>query len=75
MNDVSHEIISLLRENNAMWCEIRSMLSALMDENGEYSRNQDMRSFSINVAADMFVKLMEGDDTFRNSMKSYFTKK
>ena len=42
------EILKLLRENNAMLKEILFFLK-------RYEENDDMRQFSINVAADLFL--------------------
>lgn len=46
------EILKLLRENNAMLKEILFFLK-------RYEENDDMRQFNINVAADLFVEMLE----------------
>lgn len=61
------EILKLLRENNAMLKEILFFLK-------RYEENDDMRQFSINVAADLFVEMLEDNpdlkDKIINSFKS-----
>lgn len=61
------EILKLLRENNAMLKEILFFLK-------RYEENDDMRQFSINVAADLFVEMLENNpelkDKIINSFKS-----
>lgn len=54
MND---EMMRLLRENNAMLKNIISYISSI--QSNEYRMNEDMRAFSINVCADVFVENME----------------
>lgn len=54
MND---EMMRLLRENNAMLKSIISYISSI--QSNEYRMNEDMRAFSINVCADVFVENME----------------
>lgn len=61
------EILKLLRENNAMLKEILFFLK-------RYEENDDMRQFSINVAADLFVEMLENNPELKykitNSFKS-----
>lgn len=54
MND---EMMRLLRENNAMLKSIISYISSI--KSNEYRMNEDMRAFSINVCADVFVENMK----------------
>lgn len=54
MND---EMMRLLRENNAMLKNIISYISSI--QSNEYRMNEDMRAFSINVCADVFVENMK----------------
>lgn len=54
MND---EMMRLLRENNAMLKNIISYISSI--QSNEYRMNEDMRAFSINICADVFVENME----------------
>lgn len=54
MND---EMMRLLRENNAMLKSIIGYISSI--QSNEYRMNEDMRAFSINVCADVFVENME----------------
>ena len=61
------EILKLLRENNEMLKEILVFLRY-------FQENDDMRQFSINVAADLFVEMLEDNpdlkDKIINSFKS-----
>lgn len=61
------EILKLLKENNEMLKEILVFLK-------HFQENDDMRQFSINVAADLFVEMLENNpelkDKIINSFKS-----
>lgn len=61
------EILKLLKENNEMLKEILVFLRY-------FQENDDMRQFSINVAADLFVEMFENNpelkDKIINSFKS-----
>lgn len=61
------EILKLLKENNEMLKEILVFLRY-------FQKNDDMRQFSINVAADLFVEMLENNpelkDKIINSFKS-----
>lgn len=61
------EILKLLKENNEMLKEILVFLRY-------FQENDDMRQFSINVAADLFVEMLENNpelkDKIINSFKS-----
>lgn len=61
------EILKLLKENNEMLKEILVFLRY-------FQENDDMRQFSINVAADIFVEMLENNpelkDKIINSFKS-----
>lgn len=61
------EILKLLKENNEMLKEILVFLRY-------FQENDDMRQFSINVAADLFVEMLENNpelkDEIINSFKS-----
>ena len=61
------EILELLKENNEMLKEILVFLR-------HFQENDDMRQFNINVAADLFVKMLENnpelEDKTINSFKS-----
>lgn len=48
------EMLKLLKENNEMLREIIAFLQYFKD-------NDDMRQFSINVAADIFVEMLENN--------------
>ena len=65
MND---EMMRLLRENNAMLKNIISYISSI--QSNEYRMNEDMRAFSINICADVFVENMEPQekDELNNNM-------
>lgn len=58
-------IITLLEENNAMLKEIIAFLQY-------FKNNDDMRQFSINVAADIFVEMLEENKEFKNNLKDIF---
>lgn len=68
----TNELIQLLRENNALLKEIRSMLSTILNDN-DYSQSQDMRAFCINVAADIFVSMLTDDE--KKNLKNNFRKR
>lgn len=61
------EILKLLKENNEMLKEILVFLRY-------FQENDDMRQFSINVAADLFVEMLENNPELKykiiNSFKS-----
>lgn len=61
------EILKLLKENNEMLKEILVFLRY-------FQENDDMRQFSINVAADLFVEMLENNlelkDKIINSFKA-----
>lgn len=65
-----NDIIELLLENNRLLKEIRSLL--LMQYDSNYIQQQDLRAFSINVAADIFVELMENNPEFKDKIKNTF---
>ena len=59
------EILKLLRENNAMLKEILFFLK-------RYEENDDMRQLSINVAADLFVKMLEDNPDLKDKIINNF---
>lgn len=59
------EILKLLRENNAMLKEILFFLK-------RYEENDDMRQFSINVAADLFVEMLEDNPDLKDKIINNF---
>lgn len=59
------EILKLLRENNAMPKEILFFLK-------RYEENDDMRQFSINVAADLFVEMLEDNPDLKDKIINNF---
>ena len=59
------EVLKLLKENNEMLKEIIAFLQYFKD-------NDDMRQFSINVAADIFVEMLENDKELKNRIISNF---
>ena len=61
------EMLKLLRENNAMLKEIIAFLKY-------FRENDDMRQFSINVAADIFVEMLENDKELKNKIMAKFKK-
>lgn len=61
--------IALLEENNRILKEIRTLLFTCAYDN-DYLSKQDMRSFAINVAANIFIELLEGDKEFKETIKN-----
>ena len=59
------EILKLLRENNAMLKEILFFLK-------RYEENDDMRQFSINVVADLFVEMLEDNPDLKDKIINNF---
>ena len=59
------EILKLLRENNAMLKEILFFIK-------RYEENDDMRQFSINVAADLFVEMLEDNPDLKDKIINNF---
>ena len=59
------EILKLLRENNAMLKEILVFLRY-------FQENDDMRQFSINVAADLFVEMLEDNPDLKDKIINNF---
>lgn len=59
------EILKLLRENNAMLKEILFFLK-------RYEENDDMRQFSISVAADLFVEMLEDNPDLKDKIINNF---
>lgn len=59
------EILRLLRENNAMLKEILFFLK-------RYEKNDDMRQFSINVAANLFVEMLEDNPDLKDKIINNF---
>lgn len=57
---MDEEALRLLRENNAMLKQILAYIS--MKQSSEYRMNEDIRAFSINVCADVFVENMEPEE-------------
>lgn len=55
------EMLRLLRENNAMLKEILFFLK-------QYEESDDIRQFSINVAADLFVEMLENSPELKDKM-------
>jgi hypothetical protein len=59
------EILKLLKENNEMLKEILFFLK-------RYEENDDMRQFSINVAADLFVEMLEDNPDLKDKIINNF---
>lgn len=59
------EILKLLKENNEMFKEILFFLK-------RYEENDDMRQFSINVAADLFVEMLEDNPDLKDKIINNF---
>lgn len=59
------EILKLLKENNEMLKEILVFLRY-------FQENDDMRQFSINVAADFFVEMLEDNPDLKDKIINNF---
>lgn len=59
------EILKLLRENNVMLKEILFFLK-------RYEENDDMRQFSINIVADLFVEMLEDNPDLKDKIINNF---
>lgn len=59
------EILKLLKENNEMLKEILVFLRY-------FQENDDMRQFSINVAADLFVEMLENNPELKYKIINSF---
>lgn len=59
------EMLKLLKENNEMLREIIAFLKYFKD-------NDDMRQFSINVAADIFVEMLENNKELKDKIINNF---
>lgn len=59
------EILKLLKENNEMLKEILVFLRY-------FQENDDMRQFSINVAADLFVEMLEDNPELKDKVINSF---
>ena len=59
------EILKLLKENNEMLKEILVFLRYLQE-------NDDMRQFSINVAVDLFVEMLENNPELKDKIINSF---
>lgn len=60
-----HEILKLLKENNEMLKEILVFLRY-------FQENDYMRQFSINVAADLFVEMLENNPELKDKIINSF---
>lgn len=61
------EMLKLLKENNMMLKEILIFLKRCEE-------NDDMRQFSINIAADLFVEMLENDKELKDKLINNFKK-
>lgn len=59
------EILKLLKENNEMLKEILVFLRY-------FQENDDMRQLSINVAADLFVEMLENNPELKDKIINSF---
>lgn len=59
------EILKLLKENNEMLKEILVFLRY-------FQENDDTRQFSINVAADLFVEMLENNPELKDKIINSF---
>ena len=60
-----NEILKLLKENNEMLKENQYFLRY-------FQENDDMRQFSINVAADLFVEMLENNPELKDKIINSF---
>ena len=60
-----NEILKLLKENNEIPKEILVFLRY-------FQENDDMRQFSINVAADLFVEMLEDNPDLKDKIINNF---
>jgi hypothetical protein len=60
-----NEVLKLLKENNEMLKEILIFLKY-------FQENDDMRQFSINVAADLFVEMLENNPDLKDKIINNF---
>ena len=60
-----NEILKLLKENNEMLKEILVFLRY-------FQENDDMRQFSINAAADLFVEMLENNPELKDKIINSF---
>lgn len=66
-----NDIVAALQENNRLLKEVRSLLLLQMYDTN-YIAQQDMKAFYINVAADIFVEMMENNQEFKDKIQSIF---
>lgn len=59
------EVLKLLKENNKMLKEIIAFIQYFKD-------NDDMRQFSINVAANIFVEMLENNKELKDKIINNF---
>lgn len=50
--------------------DIKAILVYMLSE--DYANQQDMKQFCINIAADIFVEMMEKDKDFKNKIINAF---
>lgn len=67
-----NDLLALLIENNRLLKEIRDLL--LFQNSQTYIEQQDMKAFSINVAADIFVEALENNPELKDKILSNFNK-
>ncbi|MDE5977973.1 MAG: hypothetical protein K2G70_05870 [Turicibacter sp.] len=65
-----NEILNILQENNRLLQEIKALL--LRQYNEEYIAQQDMKAFNINVAADIFVEMLEKNKELKTKIQHNF---
>ena len=59
------EMLKLLRENNEMLKEVIAFIK-------HFCKNDDMRQFSINVAADIFVEMLKNNKELKDKIINNF---
>ena len=64
------KILSILEENNRLLKRILSILLLLTSD--EARAQNDIKQFSINVAADIFVELLENNQELKTKLKNNF---
>lgn len=61
-----NEILNLLKENNEMLKELLAFIK-------HFQENDNVRQFNINVAADLFVEMLENNKELKNKIINSFS--
>lgn len=68
---MTNEIIELLRENNKLLKEIKSLLLMQMCDT-DYIAQQDNKALNINIIANIISEMLEDNTEFKNMIINYF---